>query len=113
MKTIIAGSRGINDYSIVLEAIEHSGFEITEVVSGTARGVDKLGERYAVENVIPITRFVPDWNKYGKRAGFLRNAEMGDYAEALVAVWDGESRGTKQMIDYATKKGLKVFVYET
>lgn len=113
MKTIIAGSRGVTDYNIVLEAIKQSGFEITEVVSGTARGVDKLGERYAVENVIPITRFVPDWNKYGKRAGFLRNAEMGDYAEALVAVWDGESRGTKQMIDYATKKGLKVFVYET
>lgn len=113
MKTIIAGSRGVTDYNIVLEAIKQSGFEITEVVSGTARGVDKLGERYAVENVIPITRFVPDWNKHGKRAGFLRNAEMGDYADALVAVWDGESRGTKQMIDYAIKKGLKVFVYET
>ncbi|MFM7858006.1 MAG: SLOG family protein, partial [Flammeovirgaceae bacterium] len=91
MKTIVAGSRGIADYEVVLAAIRQSGFEVTEVVSGTARGVDKLGERYAIENVIPITRFVPDWDKHGKRAGYLRNTEMGDYADALIAVWDGES----------------------
>ena len=110
MKTIIAGSRGINDYSIVRQAILESRFEITEIVSGGAYGVDTLGERYARENNIPIKRFLPDWNKYGKKAGILRNQEMGDYADALIAIWDGKSRGTKFMIDYAKKKGLRVFV---
>lgn len=111
MKTIIAGSRGITDYFIIASAVEQSNFQITEVVSGAARGVDKLGEKYAVLNSIPIKQFIPDWNGLGKRAGFVRNAQMADYADALIAIWDGESRGTKHMIDDATKKGLKVYVY--
>ena len=109
MKVIIAGSRGIIDYNIVKEAIEESGFQITEIVSGNARGVDKLGEKYAKENNIKIKQFIPDWSQ-GKSAGFVRNKVMGDYSHALIALWDGESRGTKHMIDYAKKIGLKVFV---
>jgi hypothetical protein len=106
MKTIIAGSRGINDYLKIKEAIAKSGITITEVVSGGARGVDQLGERYAKENNIPIKQFIPNWNKHGKAAGFLRNAEMVEYAEAAIIVWDGKSRGSKHTYDLSLQKGL-------
>jgi hypothetical protein len=110
MKVIIAGSRDIFDYDIVKKAIEESKFEITEVVSGNARGVDSLGERWAYEHKIPVKRFPADWDKHGKAAGPIRNSEMANYSEALIAIWDGSSRGTNNMIDIAKKKNLKVFV---
>lgn len=112
MKTIIAGSRSITDYSLVVRAVEESGFEITEVVSGCAHGVDTLGEQWADENGIPKKRMKANWRPNGvldKWAGHKRNAQMGDYAQALVAVTNG-SGGTANMIEYAKKKGLKVFV---
>jgi len=110
MKTIIAGSRGINDIRIIRSAVEESGFIITEVISGTARGVDRLGEVYAKEEDIPIVRFPADWDRYGRGAGPRRNAQMAEYGDALIAIWDGESRGTKSMIDLAKKAGLRVHV---
>jgi hypothetical protein len=110
LKTIIAGSRDITDIEYVEQAIEESGFTITEVFSGTARGVDLLGESWALANQIPIKRYRPDWNKYGKQAGIFRNLAMITYADALIAIWDGESRGTKHCIEAAKDKGLKVYV---
>lgn len=110
MKTIVAGSRDITEFYIVKQAIEDSGFEITELVSGGARGVDRLGEKYARDHNIPIKQFIPDWDGLGKKAGHVRNAEMADYADALVAIWDGVSKGTAGMIADATRKGLKVYV---
>lgn len=86
---------------------------VTEVVSGGAYGVDMLGAKFAKDCGLPVKFFYPDWDGLGKRAGFVRNQEMADYADALIAVWDGQSRGTKDMIDRALKKGLKVFVYNT
>lgn len=112
MRTIIAGSRGITEYSIVLQAIIESDFKVTEVVSGTAEGVDRLGETFAHIGNIPCNRFPADWKKYGKSAGMIRNEEMARNADALIAVWDGKSKGTKGMIDIARLKGLKVFVYQ-
>lgn len=115
MKTIIAGSRDITDYLEVKKAVLKSDFIITEVVSGGARGVDKLGERFAELYDLPVKVFPctpADWKKFGNKAGILRNIQMGDYADALIAIWDGKSPGTKQMIDYATKKGLKVYVWK-
>ena len=119
MKVIVAGGRDFNDYKLLKETLDNFQQEygnITEVVSGTAKGVDKLGEQYANENNIHIKRFVPDWEGLGKKAGHVRNRKMGDYAEEhngmLVAFWDKQSRGTKGMIEYATKIGLKnVVVY--
>lgn len=111
LKTIIAGSRTITDFETVAEAIKASAFPIVEVVSGAARGVDTLGEEWAEVHKIPIKRFPANWNTHGKKAGPLRNIEMAEYADALIAIWDGESRGTKHMIDEATKHGLQVFVY--
>jgi len=110
MKVIIAGSREITSMHYVNLAIQESGFDITEVVSGGARGVDQLGERWAKEHGIPIKRFLPNWEKYGKKAGPLRNKLMSLYADALIAVYDGESKGTKNMIETANKRGLQVYV---
>lgn len=112
MKTIIAGSRGINDLDQVIEAVLQSRFDITEVVSGTASGVDRLGESFAREHNCPVKRFPADWKQFGKSAGPRRNKQMGDYADVLIAVWDGKSRGTKQMIEYMKSLGKPVYVHE-
>jgi predicted double-glycine peptidase len=110
MKTIIAGSRTINSINQINKAIKESGFTITEVVSGTARGADLLGEVWANNNKVPIKRFPANWDKYGKSAGYRRNEEMANYADACIVVWDGESKGSKHMIDIAKNKNLKLFV---
>lgn len=113
MKTIIAGSRNVQDYRLVCKAVEQSKFPITEVVSGAARGVDQLGGLWAHEHGIPVREFPADWNgPAGKAAGFVRNAAMAEYADALIAVWDGRSRGTEHMIRVARKSGLHVFIFE-
>jgi hypothetical protein len=111
MKVIIAGSRtGIlaND---VFDAWIASGFNITEVVSGCARGVDSDGEYIADQKGIPVRRFPADWDGLGKRAGYIRNAQMAEYADALIAVWDGKSRGTAHMIETMRKLGKQVYVH--
>jgi len=128
MKVIIAGSRSIVDLETVKKAIECCPFPITEVVSGGAKGVDLLGEKYAEGEKIPVKVFKPLWkdieapgaivksNAYGKynaKAGIDRNEQMGDYADGLIAVWDGYSKGTKHMMGYMKKLGKKVFVYDT
>jgi hypothetical protein len=109
VKVIIAGSRSINDFSIVEEAIRDSQFPITEVVSGGARGVDKLGEEWADKNMVPIKKFPAQWGKYGKSAGPIRNREMAEYADALISIWDGNSRGTMSMVREAKRAGLRTF----
>lgn len=107
MKTIVAGSRSFNDYNLLSNCLNQ--LVITEIVSGTANGADKLGERYGKEKNIPLKQFPANW-KLGKGAGYLRNSEMAEYGECLVAFWDGISKGTKHMIDLANKKGLKVII---
>lgn len=110
MKVIIAGSRcGCSPLNLY-KALEDSRFLVHEVVSGCARGVDRLGEQWAADNNVPIKRFPAAWGKHGRKAGFMRNVEMAEYADALVAIWDGKSHGTKHMIDTAQARGLKVHV---
>lgn len=110
MKVIIAGGRNIIDYSLLLDAVESAGFQITEIVSGGAKGVDEMAIRYAKTSDIKFTEFNADWNKNGRAAGPIRNRLMAEYADALIAIWDGESRGTKNMIEESVKKNLKVFI---
>jgi len=100
MKLVIFGSREIEDMRAVEYALEACGMasQVTEIVSGGARGVDRLGERYARQRGLPCRVFPAQWTKYGKSAGPIRNAEMAKYADYGVAVWDGESRGTANMI---------------
>jgi len=109
MKTIVAGSRDGVTLDLVRQAMLEAPFGITSVVSGTARGADRFGERVALEYGLPVHRFPADWS-LGKSAGYIRNAEMADNAEALVAVHAHGSKGTQHMIDLAQKKGLQVYV---
>lgn len=113
MKVIIAGSRGIRELDVVEEAIRLASYHITEVVSGGAGGVDSLGEEWALKNRIPCKAFPVEgfqW-KASKGAGHQRNSRMADYAEALIAIWDGRSPGTRNMIDQMRKRGKPVYVY--
>ena len=110
MRTIIAGSRGLG-YEEVEQAMEICGWKPTVVISGAAVGVDQAGERWARSQSIPVECYPANWNQYGKRAGYVRNKEMAEKAEALVAIWDGQSRGSRHMIDTATKRGLRIFVW--
>lgn len=120
MKTIIAGSRRVfQDHpeiyyvaDAMIEAFRERGISPTEIVSGGARGIDKAGEMWAGEHGIPVVRFIPDWNgPLGKAAGFKRNQEMVDYADAAVYIWDGQSRGTMDCIKRAKEKGIPHHVY--
>lgn len=113
MKTIVAGTRGVSALSVVEAAIALSDFEITELVSGGCRGVDQLAEMWAVASNIPIKRFPADWKSYGKAAGPIRNQQMAEYGDALIAVWDGASKGTADMIRRAKAKGLRCYVLNT
>jgi hypothetical protein len=114
MKVIIAGSRNLGEtkdhWEVLLEAIKASGFDITEVVSGGAEGVDSMGEYYATSNSIKLKVFPAEWKKLGRKAGMCRNHVMADYGDALIAVWDGQSKGTAHMIERARRKGLEVYV---
>jgi hypothetical protein len=110
MKTIIAGSRSITSYSIVHWAIKESNIKISTIISGTASGVDKLGELYAKNNNINLLQFPADWKKYGKSAGYIRNKEMATEADALIAIWDGQSKGTNHMINIAKEFNLISFI---
>lgn len=110
MRTIINGSRDITDYSLVETAMELSGIKPTEVISGGARGPDRLGERWAKEKGVKLTVMPADWDTHGKGAGYVRNAQMVDAADALVSIWDGQSKGTRHTISLVGQKGLRVFV---
>ena len=132
MKIIIAGSRDISDYEIVRQAVITSGYwkqfgRKIEVVCGmalhwkwdedpTAGGVDRWGYEFAKRNGLAVHEFPADWKQYGGRAGMIRNIEMGDFAKAhegrLLAVWDGESIGTKGMVAYAKKIGLEHVLFQ-
>ena len=110
-KLIIAGSRSIKDYRIVEKAVKQLPIEDEyEIVSGHANGVDKLGERYAREYNINLIIFPADWDKYGKSAGYKRNEEMAQYADGLLAIWDGESKGTRHMLNLAKQYGLRIWI---
>lgn len=116
MKVIIAGSRNYHDegdfFHPMNKILAKNEWlrETTEVISGTARGADTLGEEWAAMYGFPVTKFPADWSKYGRSAGFRRNEEMAQYADALVAFWDGLSPGTRSMIDLAKGRGLKVHI---
>ena len=111
MRTIIAGSRGILHSGILTDALASCGWRPTVVLSGTARGADLLGEAWAKEHGVPCERFPAEWDQYGKSAGYKRNVQMAEQAEALIALWDGKSKGTKHMIDIARSKGLRVHTH--
>jgi predicted Rossmann fold nucleotide-binding protein DprA/Smf involved in DNA uptake len=115
MRVIIAGGRevkGDKADTLVRDAIADSGWtrEIVEVIHGAALGIDSAAHRVC-EGIWPVTPVPADWNAHGKSAGPIRNRKMAGMADALIAVWDGKSRGTKNMIETAEKMGLRVYVH--
>ena len=113
-KVIIAGCRDFADYELLKEKcdfyLQNKKPENIVIVSGHARGADALGERYAQERGLQLETCPADRKAHDRAAGPIRNAQMADVADALIAFWDGKSRGTKNMIDTATKRGLQVAV---
>lgn len=112
-RVIVAGSRSFRDYNFLeekLKTILKNRMPYVEIVNGLAEGADRLGGVFADHHGLPQKKFAADWDNLGKAAGILRNEDMGRYADALVAFWNGESRGTAHMIDFATKNNLAVKV---
>ena len=114
-RLIVAGSRDFNNYELLKQKCDSllSQKRLTHsvvIVSGTARGADRLGERYAAERGYRVERFPADWDRDGIAAGPIRNSQMAAHADALVAFWNGHSRGTKDMIEHAEKHNLPIRV---
>ena len=114
-RVIIAGCRDFEDYALLKERCNHYLCEKMEthnviIVSGHASGADTLGERFAEEHGLQCEIHPADWGKYGRSAGPIRNAEMAEVSDVLIAFWDGQNPGTRSMIELARKKGLQVSV---
>jgi len=123
MKLVIAGSRDLSgerdfDLTQIIASCERFGYfkrsDITEFLSGGARGVDMAAEDYARYYNLPFRLFAPDWNYHGKAAGLIRNTEMAQYADHGLIIWDGKSTGTQHMMAQLTKyqKPYVVFTRE-
>ncbi len=120
LKLIVAGSRTWEDYDslkknlneILADLYLEYPFDVVTIVSGTTRGADQLGERFAEEYNYLVQKFPADWDKEGKRAGILRNIEMAKYSHACVVFWDGKSKGTRHMIDIAKQHNLALYVVQ-
>lgn len=114
---IIAGSRNYHNKKFLFNMAGwwYGTLQTTpeiEVISGGANGADKLGEKWAEYMGFPVRQYLPDWEGHGKKAGILRNVEMAKVGDVLLAFWDGESKGTKHMIDEALRRGLEVHVWQ-
>jgi len=111
MKFIIAGGRDFNNYGLLKKSCNELILDkVSEVVCGCARGADSLGERWAIENNIPVTKFPADWDKYGKSAGYRRNAEMATYSRGVILFWNGESKGTVHMMNSSVAQNMELHV---
>lgn len=113
LKVVVAGCRDYNNYDEAKEYIDFCLSRIRKtndivIISGCASGADALGERYALENGLNIERYRADWQKYGKSAGPRRNLQMAEACDFAICFWDGKSRGTRSMIEYARQCGKPV-----
>lgn len=112
IKVIVAGGRDFDNYELLKTKLDFLLKEVTEpieIVSGTANGADKLGEKYAREKGLPIKQFPADWS-LGRGAGYIRNKQMAEYATHCVCFWDEKSKGTQHMINLAKAEELKLRV---
>jgi hypothetical protein len=118
MIAVIAGSRTIRNAKLIYETLDiiHAGLKLTEVISGGAPGPDRIGAAWAVDNNLHVKWMYAQWETYGKAAGYIRNTEMAEYAAnhqepaTVVAFWNGQSRGTANMIDLANKFDLEKLI---
>ena len=109
MRVIIAGSRELTPN--IEKIVKQSGFKITTVLCGCARGPDNYGKHWAEKHNIPVENYPADWLLLGKQAGYVRNKLMAQNADALIAIWNGYSKGTQHMINLAKQYNLKIYVY--
>ena len=116
MKLLVCGSRTIDNYNYISncldEILQEYEFLLSEIIEGNAEGVDKLSGLWAKEHNIKLTIMPAEWKKYGKKAGFIRNKEMVDLCDGGIAIWDGNSRGTKMTIDLLKKQNKLIRVFE-
>lgn len=107
-RLVVAGSRDFDDYTLLSAELDKllAGKTNITIVSGTARGADRLGERYAAEHNLRIERFPAEWEKYHKGAGPVRNMKMVQSADAVIVFWDNDSSGTKNIIECARKQDI-------
>lgn len=118
MRLIIAGSRSLTSYALLCECMQQTQFGVElhtdacTIISGCARGIDRLAIRWAHEHGLFIERYEAEWKKYGKSAGFMRNASMLDRADGLLAIWEGYSFGTKQMVHICLHKGIPTEIFD-
>lgn len=109
MKLAIIGSRSFDNYDFLKTRFKDIG-EIEVVISGGAKGADALAEKWALENNIPTKIFLPDFKKFGRGAYRMRNEEIVNLSDEIIAFWDGKSKGTKNSITYARKKNKLVTI---
>lgn len=113
MKVIVAGTRNSHvTTEDVISVFNEYGIDASEIVSGASGDADSAGERAAGILGVPKKTFMANWSLFGRAAGPIRNSEMADYADLLVAFWDGKSRGTKNMIEQMRKKGKEVIIID-
>jgi len=118
MKTIVAGSRDLVDYSLVEFAMKNVPWVVTEIVEGEAPGIDSLAKEYGNNNKIPVKPFPAEWyiydesgnRKFIRYAGYVRNVQMANHGEGLILIWDLKSKGSKHMFDIAKKKKMPIFL---
>ena len=115
MKLLVCGSRTIKDkeyiYNCIDDAIKRSNLNITQIIEGNADGVDKQAGFYAIERLLKLETFPPNWGKYGKKAGFIRNQEMVDLCDDGIAIWDGVSIGTEHTIMLLRRQSKLLKIY--
>ena len=107
MKVAVIGSRNLS----VKDLGKYLPHETTEIVSGGAKGIDSCAKNFALEKGLEITEFFPDYNRYGRYAPIIRNDLIIDYSDAVIAFWDGGSKGTKYVIEQCRKKGKSIKVF--
>lgn len=110
MRVAVVGSRTFNDYDLLRRELDKMYPNISLIVSGGAKGADSLAEKYAKEEGISTLVFRPDWNQFGKRAGFIRNKDIVTNSDTVVAFWDGKSKGTANSIKHAQFMGKKLII---
>jgi len=110
MKIAVIGSREFNDYSKLKQEIEKLNLTISKVISGGAKGADALGEIWARENGVELTIYQPDWKKYGRSAGVIRNKLIIEDCDVCIAFWNGKSKGTKNSIEFCKKLNKTLFL---
>lgn len=107
MKLAIVGSRNLRIFNME----KYLPIYVSEIVSGGAKGVDTCARSYAIENNIKLTEFLPDYERFSRSAPLKRNIDIIEYADMVIAFWDGRSKGTRFVINECEKRNIKIKVF--